>query len=172
MCEFLILNTQKGTKSRKILATFRQLFGNSATFRQLFEKNSNFLATFRHFYRQLFWDSSENLQREYRGSLNSFSFSLFPPQKRTKQNKRQVYRNTQKQCGEEAQKETIRLRSFPFCSFSVEQVSWFWVGRWGEKKNHKKSENRRPETPASLPWSLKTTRPGHQMDTNSIWRKI
>ena len=25
MCEFLIFNTKKGTKSRKILATFRQL---------------------------------------------------------------------------------------------------------------------------------------------------
>ena len=38
-----------------------------------------------------------------------YSFSLFYRQKRTKQSKRQVYRNTQKQCGEEAQKETIRL---------------------------------------------------------------
>ena len=35
----------------------------------------------------------------------------------------------------------------------------------GVKENHKKSENRRPETPASLPWSLKTTRHGHQIDT-------
>ena len=29
---------------------------------------------------------------------------------------------------EEAQKETIKLRSFPFRSFSVEKVSWLWVG--------------------------------------------
>ena len=71
----------------------------------------------------------ENLQREYWGSL--CSFSLFYRQKRTKQSKRQLYRNTQKkQCGEEAQKETIRLRSFPFRSFSVEYVSWFWGRFW------------------------------------------
>ena len=42
----------------------------------------------------------------------------------------------------------------------------------GMKKNDKKSENRRPETPASLPWSLKTTRLGHQIETNSIWRQM
>ena len=36
MCEFLIFTPKKGTKSREILATFRQLF----------EKNSNFFATF------------------------------------------------------------------------------------------------------------------------------
>ena len=41
----------------------------------------------------------------------------------------------------------------------------------GVKKNHKKSEKRRPETPASLPWSLKTTRHGHQIDKNSIWQE-
>ena len=48
-----------------------------------------------------------------------FQFIL-PRQKRTKQSKRQVCRNTQKQCGEEAQKENLRLRSSPLRSFSVE----------------------------------------------------
>ena len=38
MREFLIFNTQKWYEKQNILATFRQLFGNSATFRQLFEK--------------------------------------------------------------------------------------------------------------------------------------
>ena len=44
-----------------------------------------------------------------------------------------------------------------------------------EKKNtkkNKKSEKRRPQTLASLPWSLKTTRHDHEIDTNSIWRKL
>ena len=59
MCEFLIFNTQKRYEKQKNFGNFWQLFGNSATFRQLFEKNSNFLATFRHFYQQLFWDSSD-----------------------------------------------------------------------------------------------------------------
>ena len=103
--------------------------------------------------------------------MNSFSFSYFTDKKRTKQNKRQVYRNTQKQCGEKAQKETIRLRSSPFCSFSVEEVPGFGSVGGVEKNNHKKSENRRPETLASLPWGLKTTTHGHQIDPNSIWRK-
>lgn len=40
------------------------------------------------------------------------------------------------------------------------------------EKNHKKSANRRPETPASLSWSLETTRQGHEIHTNSIWRKL
>ena len=114
-------------------------------------------------------ESPKGIQRVF----EQFQFQLFYRQKRTKQNERQVYRNTQKQCGEEAQTETIKLRSSPFCSFSIEQVSWFWVGGWGEKKNnHRKSENTRPETPASLQWSLKTTRHGHQIDTNSIQRKM
>ena len=38
--------------------------------------------------------------------------------------------------------------------------------------NHKTSENRRPEIPASSTWSGETTRNCHQIDTNSIWRKI
>ena len=33
-----------------------------------------------------------------------------------------------------------------------------------KKKNHKKSENGRPETPEILSWRLKTTRHGHQID--------
>ena len=52
----------------------------------------------------------------------------------------------------------VRLASNEFPGFGS-------VG--GVKKNHKKSENRRSETPALLPWSLKTTRHGHQIDTNS-----
>ena len=44
------------------------------------------------------------------------------------------------------------LRPSPFFSFSVECVSWYWVGRsdWKKKKlkkNHKKSRNRRPWYP-------------------------
>ena len=48
------------------------------------------------------------------------------------------------------------------------------VGRSDEKnvkRNHKMSENRRLK-PQAVPWSLETTRHGHQMDTNSIWQKI
>ena len=42
----------------------------------------------------------------------------------------------------------------------------------GEKKTHKKSENRGRETPASLPWSLKTPRHGPAKSTQTqIWRK-
>ena len=48
MCEFLIFNTQKRYEKQKN-------FGNFLEIQQLF---GNFLATFRHFYRQLFWDSS------------------------------------------------------------------------------------------------------------------
>ena len=107
-----------------------------------------------------------------------FSFSLFHWQKKTKQNKKQENRNTQKRWGDEAQKETIRLRPSPLYSFSVYWFSWFWVGRWGEKKKEKtktkkkKSEKRMPQTLASLPWSLKSTRHDHQIDTNSISQKL
>ena len=45
-----IFNLWHETKVRKG-EKFWQLFGN------FFKKNSNFLATYRHFYRQLFWDS-------------------------------------------------------------------------------------------------------------------
>ena len=41
-----------------------------------------------------------------------------------------------------------------------------------KKKNLKKSEKRRPETTASFPWSLKTTRHGNQINTNSIRQKM
>ena len=65
-----------------------------------------------------------------------------------------------------------------FSSFSVECVSWVWVGRSvgrsnekSVKRNHKMSENRRLK-PQAVPWSLETTRHGHQMDTNSILQKI
>ena len=42
-----------------------------------------------------------------------------------------------------------------FSSSSVECVSWYWIGRSDRKwqKHHKKSRNRRPGTPASLPWT-------------------
>ena len=120
----------------------------------------------------------ENLKKgiRYRGSGKKFSFSLFH---RQKQNKTKQKTRKQKQCGEEAKKETKRLRPSPFYSLSVYWFSWFWVGRWGKKietenKNKKKknSEKRRPQTLASLPWSLRTTRNDHQIDTNSIWRKL
>ena len=53
---------------------------------------------------------------------------------------------------------------------SIECLPWFWVGWLNEKrqKNLNKSEKRGPETTASLPWSLETTRHGHQINTNSI----
>ena len=58
-------------------------------------------------------------KKEIRENLRTgFSFSLFPPtgkkKNKTKQNKRQENRNTQKRWGDEAQKETIRLRPSPF----------------------------------------------------------
>ena len=58
----------------------------------------------------------------------------------------------------------FRLASNAFPDFgSVGRVKKMY------KKNHKKSENRGPETSASLLWSLETTIHGHQIATNSIW---
>ena len=118
-----------------------------------------------------------------------FSFSLFhwkKKQNKTKQNKtkKQENRNTQKRWGDKAQKETIRLRPSPFYSFFIASIDFpDDFGSDGGMKNRKrkqkqkttkkkKSEKRMPQTLASLPWSLKTTRHDHQIDTNSISRKL
>ena len=52
--------------------------------------------------------------------------------------------------------------------FSIKCISWV-IGQMTKKvkKSHNNPENRRLETPASLTWSLETTRHGHQTDTNS-----
>lgn len=65
----------------------------------------------------------------------------------------------------------------PFFPFGVECVSLYSVGRSvgriekkknrKKKKNYRKSLNRRPDTPASLLWSLETTR--HEL--KRIWQK-
>ena len=63
---------------------------------------------------------------------------------------------------------------FCFCSVPYTCVGFLVLGGsvgGVKKKNDKTSENRRPETPALLPWSLKITRRGPQIDTNSIWGK-
>ena len=70
---------------------------------------------------------------QYWGSL--CSFSLFYRQKITKQSKRQVYRNTQKQCDEAAQKENIRLRSSPCGRLASNRFPGFGGSVGGVKKN-------------------------------------
>ena len=52
------------------------------------------------------------------------------------------------------------IRPFPFYVFRLASNASADIGSVGgiEKKNHKKSRNRRPGTPASLLWSLETTR--------------
>ena len=78
-----------------------------------------------------------------------FSFSLFHWKKqkktKTKQNKKQENRNTQKRWGDKAQKETIRLRPSPFYSFSV---YWFSddFGSDGGMKNRKRKQKQKTTT--------------------------
>ena len=70
----------------------------------------------------------------------------------------------------------VRPFLFFFLPLNVECVSLYWVGRSvglkkrkteKKKKKFKKSLNMRPGTPASLLWSLETTR----HEPKRIWRK-
>ena len=69
-----------------------------------------------------------------------FSFSLFHWQKK-KKNKRQEYGNTQKKCGEEAQKETIRFR--PSLFIRLASIDFPDSGSVGGVKNRNRKEKQR-----------------------------